>query len=127
MRALGSGDGAVRTAEALGVELDDSPSPDEANYVLVLEGPGAWAGYQSFVKMGVLPIAIVAWGVPSVVLARLAASSPPIVVGLPDAWQLQAALERGNSPEMISTLERQARIEGYLATNGAHRREGEGD
>ena len=41
---LGSGEGATKTAEALGLELDASPSPDEASYVAVLEGPGAWAG-----------------------------------------------------------------------------------
>ena len=114
MRVLGSGPGAEKTAEALGLELDNLPSPGEASYVAVLEGPGAWAGYQSLVEAGVVTLALVAWKVPSAVLARLAPDAPPIVVGVPDPWQLQAALERGNAPEMIAALERQARLEGYL-------------
>jgi len=116
MRVLGSGPGAEKTAEALELELDTFPSPGEASYVAVLEGPGAWAGYQSLVDSGVIPLALVAWRIPSTVLARLALSSPPIVVGVPSQWSLQAALERGNDPETIAAFERQARLEGYLAT-----------
>ncbi len=115
MRVLGSGPGAQKTAEALGLELDELPAPGEAQYVAVLEGPGAWAGYQSLVEAGVAPLALVAWQVPSIVLARLAAESPPLVVGAPDAWRLQVSLEQGNTPDMIASLERQARLEGYLA------------
>ena len=113
---LGSGEGATKTAEALGLELDASPSPDEASYVAVLEGPGAWAGYQSLVASGTVPLALVAWQVPSAVLARMAPSSPPIVVGLPDPWRLQATLEKGNDKDMVALLDHQARLEGYLAT-----------
>jgi|GEM_PF-3523628 hypothetical protein len=123
MRVLGSGPGAQKTAEALDLELDAFPSPEEASYVAVLEGPGAWAGYQSLVESGTIPLAIVAWRVPSNVLARLAPSSPPIVVGIPDPWSLQVALERGNDPETIVLFERQARLEGYLATPPPTRKE----
>lgn len=115
MRVLGSGEGAARVAKALGLELDEVPSPDEASYVAVLEGPGAWAAYRGLVEGGVMPLALVAWHVPSAVLARMAVESPPIVVGMVDEWQLQAALERGNNHDVVAALERQARLEGYLA------------
>ena len=119
MRVLGSGPGAVKAAQSLQLERDDLPSPMEASYVAVLEGPGAWAGWRSLVEMGVEPLALVALHVPSAVLARMAPQAPPIVVGIPDQWQLQAALEAGNDAKKTEMWERQARLESYLASASA--------
>jgi len=116
---LGTGPGAVKTASALGLQMDATPSPDEASYIAVLEGESAFSTLKSLVESGTIPIAIVALSVPSAILVRMAKEAPPIVVGVPDTWKLQAALERGNSQELIDLLERQARIEHYLVTPGA--------
>lgn len=114
MKVLGTGEAARQVADTLGLELDLEAQPEE-KYVAVLQGEDALVHYESLTEAGVTPLALVAWCVPSAVLARLAPGSPPLVVGCPDAWGLQAALERGNDQETVARLERLARAEAHLA------------
>jgi hypothetical protein len=117
LRVLGTGEAAEQVARALDLALDATADPTEA-YVAVLEGEDAFMQYEDLTRTGANVVALVAWGVPSPVLARLAPSSPPLVVGCPDAWSLQAALDKGNDPETLAYLERMARAEAHLASGG---------
>ena len=113
MRVLGTSPAAEQVAVALGLERDAEGRPDE-QYVAVLEGEDALVSYESLTRSGTAPLALVAWGVPSAVLARLAPGAPPLVVGCPDPWRLQAALDKGNDAESVAHLERLARLEAHL-------------
>ncbi len=115
MRVLGKSQAAEAVASALGMDLDAEARPDE-RYVVVLEGDDALESYEALARSEIMPLALVAWCVPSAVLTRLAPGSPPLVVGCPSSWwQLQAALDRGNDTELIAHLERMARLEARLA------------
>lgn len=113
MRVLGGSQVAEQVASALGLQRDSEARPDE-QYIVVLEGEDALVRYEAVTGAGTVPLALVAWGVPSAVLARLAPASPPIVVGCPDPWRLQAALDKGNNAEFVAHMERLARLETYL-------------
>lgn len=113
MRVLGTGTASEQVADALGLERDDQARPDE-QYVAVLVGEDALVSYNDLSRSGTAPLALVAWGVPSAVLARLAPGAPPLVVGCPDPWRLQAALDKGNDAETVAHLERLARLEAHL-------------
>jgi len=115
---IGSGPGAEQAARLTGYELDAAPVQG-TQYIAVLVGPDSLLTYDDLNHKGITPIALLAWCVPSAVLASLAPTSPPIIVGASSPAEIEAVIANGNDSAFISKLNHQARLEAYLAKSGA--------
>lgn len=105
-------------ARALGLPLATGQPAYGNRYVVVVADADGIELATGGDERGYVVVAAVAWRLPAPLVARLASLTVPMAVGLPDAAALAAAVERGNTQQMRSTIARWVVIESYFARPG---------
>lgn len=89
------------------VIVADNSAAVSAVEAMAGDSPGTEAGTEDLV-------AVVAWRLPATLIARLARTSVPVLVGLPSQWDLSVAMEGNNAERLAEEVTAWANAESYL-------------